>query len=148
MYDWSLERQIVQQLYDYRISRAVDTWSIWYSATGQVIDGCPSKGFGVPYNTSMTNPDQDVGTGGPIGQAEPNGLFPGGSTDATWVMCVEPDGSVFPQYVEPLVVVYTWPMEIVKDDQGRPLYAHRVGKPDPKNTINLNRQQTSSTPTP
>jgi hypothetical protein len=136
-YDWSLERQAVQQLYDFRITRAVSTWSVWYSSTGQVIDGCPSKGFGIPYNTSMTNPEQYLGAGGSIPQAEPNGLYPGGSTDATWVLCVEPSGQVFPQYVEPSVIVYTWPVEIVRDEAGRPLYVRRTGPPDPKTAIDL-----------
>ena len=95
-YDWSLERDLVIQLYNIRNQR-VATHSVWRSNYGMVEGDCPSMGYGLPYDTSLTNPWRTIwnsgnGAGGfagvAIGQAEPNGVFASTNTSATWVMCV------------------------------------------------------------
>lgn len=120
-YPYSNERAIVQQLYDARVTKNLNTWTVWISNNGIPLGMCPSKGFPIPYTTSLTNPQQITystpwgnGNGhieGVIGQAEPNGLYPGTSM-ATWIMCLDADGSTHPQYMEPLVMAYTYPVEI------------------------------------
>jgi hypothetical protein len=79
-----------------------------------VIEGdCPSIGFGIPYDVSLTNPLQYVGSGGAvIEQAEPNGLFASKSTSATWVMCTDAAGGIAPIYVEGKVTVYPYPVRV------------------------------------
>jgi len=60
---------------------------------------CPSIGFPTPTTAQLTNPLQDVGTGGPIGQLEPNGVYTGDST-GTYVVCVAPNGTKYVSYWE------------------------------------------------
>lgn len=133
IYNHSNELEIVQQLYDIRTVGNMTTWTVWSSSTGVPIDMCVSKGFGIPYNTSMTSPEDAVTN---LPQPEPNGLFPNGSTDATWVACVI-DGKIYGQYIEATVNTYTYPVEIVRADNGQPLYIRRSGDPDVNSAITI-----------
>ena len=113
-FDWSLERHLVIQLYQTRNKRAA-THSVWRSYTGVIEGDCPSMGFGIPYDTSITNPLQkDIFNGNvtTIEQAEPNGLFASKQTSATWVMCVGDGGVIEPVYVETKVTVYPYPVKV------------------------------------
>ena len=73
-------------------------------------------GFGIPYDTSLTNPLQGdrYGTVGiaVIEQAEPNGIFASKNTAATWVMCAGAAGIIEPVYVETKVTVYPYPVTV------------------------------------
>lgn len=116
-YDYSNERAELQAIYDARVAGNVDTWSVWISNNGVPLGMCPSKGFPLPYSVELTNPQvvqygNSVGTG-VISQADPNGLYPTGSTMATWVMCLNTDGTSSPVYVEPMVITYTYAVKIV-----------------------------------
>lgn len=120
-FDWSLERDLVISLYNLR-NQKVATHSVWRSDYGMVLGDCPSYGFGIPYDTSITNPyaATDVTLSGyakpgaitSIGQAEPNGLFISSNTSATWVMCLDDSGSLAPVYVEDKVTVYPGPVVV------------------------------------
>ena len=83
---------------------------------GTVEGDCASIGFGIPYDTSLTNPLQKTygGNGNvtTIEQAEPNGLFASKATSATWVMCVGDGGAIEPVYVESKVTVYPYPVKV------------------------------------
>jgi hypothetical protein len=119
-YNWSLERHLVISLYNIRNSKAA-THSVWRSNTGEIEGDCPSIGFGIPYDTSLTNPlkvtreymsanhGYAVGT---IEQAEPNSIFASKNTSATWVMCAGEMGSIEPIYVETKVTVYPYPVDV------------------------------------
>lgn len=113
-YDFSLERDLLIQLYNIR-NRRVSTHSLWRSDHGIIEGDCPSMGFGIPYDTSLTNPwmatDEDQrgrhnNAVTSIGQAEPNGIFASTNTSATWVMCVGDGGLIEPVYIETKVTVY------------------------------------------
>jgi hypothetical protein len=102
---------------------------------------CVSKGFPIPYTTSMTNPEQVREYGGQYnggnvttGQAEPNGLYPG-TTTATWILCVGDDGNVYPQYVEPDVITYVAPVKI-EEINGKRRIVH-IGKPNTSSAIDM-----------
>lgn len=114
-FNWSLERHLVTQLYQIRNVRAA-THSVWRSDRGMIEGDCPSIGFGLPYDTSLTNPLQAErwGTAGVsvIEQAEPNGIFASKNTAATWVMCAGEAGIIEPVYVETKVTVYPYPVSI------------------------------------
>lgn len=118
-FDWSLERDLVIQLYRLRNNR-VATHSVWRSDYGMIEGDCPSMGYGIPYDTSLTNPWRGLWkhgsghalTGVAIGQAEPNGVFASTNTAATWVMCVGDGGSVEPHYIESKVTVYPGPVKV------------------------------------
>lgn len=127
MYDWSLERHLVIQLYDARNMKAA-THSVWRSDLGQVEGDCPSMGFGIPYDTSLTNPlvSVDRSDNGSVGdrvdysltsvsQPEPNGVYASVNTAATWVMCVNEIGAIEPVYVETKVTVYPYPVTVNYD---------------------------------
>lgn len=120
-YNHSLERELLIKLYNIRNER-VATHSVWRSDYGIVEGDCPSIGFGIPYDTSLTNPwastdeDQDgyekSGSLTSIGQPEPNGTFASTNTSATWVMCIGSTGLIEPHYVESKVTVYPGPVKV------------------------------------
>jgi hypothetical protein len=120
MYDWSLERDLLIKLYDIRNAK-VATHSVWRSDYGMIEGDCPSMGYGLPYDTSLTNPlvatnENQRGTTSSsltsIGQPEPNGVFASTNTSATWVMCVGQGGIIEPHYVESKVTVYPGPVTV------------------------------------
>lgn len=115
-YDWSLERDLLIQLYNMR-NREVATHSVWRSAMGLIEGDCPSMGYGIPYDTSLTNPLQAIDVpyhpeSAVVEQAEPNGVFPSKNTSATWVFCVGPTGALEPMFVETMVTVYPGPVSV------------------------------------
>ena len=116
--DWSLERQLVIELYLIR-NRQVATHAVWRSDYGLIEGDCPSIGYGLPYDTSLTNPQMitrrrlgSVLSYGVTEQAEPNGIFASKNTAATWVMCVGDGGGIEPVYVESKVTVYPGPVTV------------------------------------
>lgn len=121
VFDWSLERDLVIQLYRVRNQKAA-THSVWRSDRGMIEGDCPSYGYGIPYDTSLTNPlvatssdpeatyRRDSLTS--IEQPEPNGIFASKNTAATWVMCLGEAGNVEPVYVETKVTVYPGPVKV------------------------------------
>jgi hypothetical protein len=123
-FDWSLERHLVIALYNVRNQKAA-THSVWRSDRGMIEGDCPSYGYGIPYDTSLTNPlvatDIDLdgeehsyqgGALTSIEQAEPNGIFASKNTAATWVMCLGQAGDIEPVYVETKVTVYPGPVSV------------------------------------
>lgn len=135
-YNWSLERHMVIELYNARNLKAA-THSVWRSDLGTIEGDCASIGFGIPYDTSLTNPlvatdiDQQGeehnyqgGALASVEQAEPNGIFASKNTAATWVMCAGDSGNMEPVYVETKVTVYPYPVK-VDYDKNR---VHKAGK--------------------
>ena len=119
-FDWSLERDLVIQLYKVRNQKAA-THSVWRSDRGMIEGDCPSYGYGIPYDTSLTNPVMATDTDQhgrrnsaltSIEQAEPNGIFASKNTAATWVMCLGQAGTLEPVYVETKVTVYPGPVKV------------------------------------
>lgn len=119
-FDWSLERELVIKLYNLR-NQKVATHSVWRPEIGVPENDCPSMGYGIPYDTSLTNPlttsneDQDgyeKAALTTIGQAEPNGVFASTNTSATWVMCIGEGGALEPIYTELKVSVYPYPVTV------------------------------------
>lgn len=120
-YDFSLERDLLISLYNLRNDK-VATHAVWRSDFGNVEGDCPSLGYGLPYDTSLTNPLQlhsewrHARSGhlleGVVGQAEPNGVFASTNTAATWIMCTGAAGLLEPVYVEAKVTVYPYPVTV------------------------------------
>lgn len=125
-FDWSLERHLVTELYKVRNQKAA-THSVWRSDRGWIEGDCPSYGYGIPYDTSLTNPLAPTnyiydalaaGRGQSthiVEQAEPNGVFASKNTAATWVMCLGQSGNIEPVYVETKVTVYPGPVKVDYD---------------------------------
>jgi hypothetical protein len=119
-FNWSLERHLQTELYKARNTK-VATHSVWRSNTGMIEDDCPSLGFGLPYDVSLTNPltasrsYHGTGYGSSVDvveQPEPNGVFASKNTNATWVFCVNNTGSLDPIYVESKVTSYPYSVNV------------------------------------
>jgi len=105
------ERRLLKDILELRDQNGLVTYTyVWSEMQGKLIFFCQSVGYGIPYATQFTNPEQplrpeylDTST---IPQADPNGLFSPESAEGTWVMCKDPDGpNTRPVYVEPRIVV-------------------------------------------
>ncbi len=110
----SMERELLIKLYNLRNEKVV-THTVWRSDYGMVEGECPSMGYGLPYDTSLTNPLQRYGSSSSsvaIGQAEPNGIFASTNTSATWVMCIGVAGNLDPIYIESKVTVYPYNIKV------------------------------------
>lgn len=141
-FDWSFERDLIIQLYILR-NEKVATHTVWRSDYGMIEDDTPSLGYGIPYDTSLTNPlmttDEDPegydrNALATIEQPEPNGIFASKNTTATWVMSVDKKtGQILPIYVESKVTVYPYPVKVNYE-------THRVTRAGKASTnINLGR---------
>lgn len=67
------------------------------------IQVCPSIGVPIPSTASLSNPLKTQGgyyNGSVIAQEDPNGVYMPTAGSGTFVMCVQPDGSVKPVYAE------------------------------------------------
>lgn len=123
-YQFSAERALLQQLYDLRVKGDLNTWTVVVSNSGVPLFSCPSKGFPLPYGSELTNPNQAtnqvLSPGGSwsssgvttVGQMDPNGIYPTPSALGTWIMCIDEKGAIHPQYAEPLVLAFTYPVAI------------------------------------
>lgn len=135
VFDYSPERADLIKLYTAR-QRRLPTFSYVQSPyTGKLLWKCPSVGFPLPYSTQLTNPVQTQwkyqGGGGiasaVVAQAEPNGLYPPPTSDATWVLCVNKAGQIVPKYEEKHVTASFVPMHeengtLVDDDDATPSF--------------------------
>ena len=100
------------------------TYTYLYDMNGKIGEKvCDSLGYGLSGATQYTNPQRASyynDGGGHYGvialpQADPNGLFSPASTEGTWVMCKVPgQEKVMPQYIEPRVIVLSFPKEARK----------------------------------
>lgn len=109
-FQYSAEREELIQLYEQRVSGSQNTWSVAVANNGDVLFSCPSKGFAIPYGTELTNPqrvDWGSSSAATVSQMDPNGLYPTSSAAGTWVMCLDPDGTTHPEYLEPNVMTFT-----------------------------------------
>jgi hypothetical protein len=138
-FDWS---QIRQTLIDAETAQAQATQTTTFFFNQGVTDPvyvCPSIGFPVPGTDEITNPNQinyDQGQYGGgntvISQIDPNGVF-GGSTSATLVICVSPQGKPELHHAEEFAHAIAGPatwdyvhhrIQIT----GTPTFAPKVGK--------------------
>jgi len=117
-FEYSIPRDVYIQIYEVVTTRAYTTYTVIESMTGKTFFHGPSIGYGIPVDTSITNPLQMIhiysSVGGVIEQAEPNGLFSSKNTDGTWVLFVQKDGSVTPVYTEHKVT--TFPFKVKQED--------------------------------
>lgn len=104
------ERRQMKQIYELR-DQNIPTYTYLVGLDGKVGQKlCDSVGFGIPASTSFTSPQRPTYNGNSgvatLPQADPNTLFPPTSSDATWVLCLNPETKKpVPLYVEPHVIV-------------------------------------------
>ena len=118
VFNWSLERHLVIETYKLR-NQKVATHAIWRSDYGMIEYDCPSLGYGLPYDVSLTNPLVMTGNSyravTSIEQPEPNGIFASKNTSATWVMCIGDAGALEPVYIESKVTIFPYPVKVDYD---------------------------------
>lgn len=122
------EKRMMKMLYELRDAPNLVTYSYYLDINGGKHKVCPttSVGYGIPFAAQFTAPKaprvtyplwpsgQASGTGHTYeaDQPEPNGLYMPSSSDATWIMCLKPDGKgIAPVYVEPKIMVSPFPLE-------------------------------------
>jgi hypothetical protein len=96
------EYQQMQQIYQMRDNPNLVLNAYLYSEiTGNLSCLGRVKGFGVPYGTQESPPNNGTQ---PV--PEPNGLYPSQSTNADWVQLIDPaTGKTFITFVEPNLVI-------------------------------------------
>lgn len=120
IYDYSAPRDMVRQLYDIIVPNMVNTWTAFAIPGVGIIDITPSKGYPIPFGSQLTSPfyPKDMGeTSEALPQPEPTGLYTTGETAATWVLSINEDGYVIPEYHEEIVICYPFPVTL--DANGR-----------------------------
>lgn len=108
------EKRLAKDIYEKRDQADYLTYTYVVNLDGEPVFLCKSVGYGLPYAVQFSNPENSV-TGNP--QPEPNALFMPDSLSATWVQCINPDGIPEPQYVEPQIMVFTYPLHNVDDSK-------------------------------
>lgn len=65
------------------------------------------QGYGIPYASSMTNPEESIGSGATLPLADPNGMYMQGlTTSATFIMHIgDKTNEKEPRYVEEEIMV-------------------------------------------
>jgi hypothetical protein len=95
------EKRMMKDVLELR-DKMQPTFTYLVGANNQLTLLCNSVGYGLPYATQYTDPKY----------ADPNGLYTPASADGTWVLCLNPKTkAVEPQYVEPRVIVMTYPLQ-------------------------------------
>lgn len=106
-FDWSQYRQTVIDVESAEVHGVATTTFFYNMGSQKPISSCPSLGFPVAVTAQLTNPTQISYGAHPGGgsdaqvieQAEPNGVYTGGS-DGTYVVCIAPGGAKYMQYWE------------------------------------------------
>lgn len=114
--DHFFEKRQLKSIYELR-DRAVSTTTYIVDLYGKLHKICDSVGFGIPYATQYTNPQQPLegrgaGEFSTLPQADPNGLYSPATADGTWVLCLNPKTKqTQPTYIEPRVLVSQFPLQ-------------------------------------
>lgn len=104
------EKRMLKDILELRDQEGLVTYTYIFSAfLGKFIFVGETIGYPIPASTQYTNPQKITRTvysstaiySGVIAQADPNGLFSPSSSEATWILMKDPNGSaVKPVYVE------------------------------------------------
>jgi hypothetical protein len=110
------EKRMMKDIIELR-DQMKPTYTYIVDMNGRTHKLCDSLGYGLPYATQYTNPQQDTfyttssSQHVVLANADPNGLYSPASADGTWVMCLNPNTKrAEPQYIEPRIVTTTYPL--------------------------------------
>lgn len=137
-YDWSIPRDVYQQIYRAITTQKVTTFTVVETMTGELKYAGTSIGYPIPADMSLTNPLQAYegrweNAVVSIEQAEPMGLFSSKNTDGTWVLYVDEEkGVLWPFYTEQKCSAFPFIME--QDEKG---VWRRADREPPKFTIEV-----------
>lgn len=104
------EKKVLKQIYELRDNEKLICYAYLYNElNGKLILFGKCVGYGIPYSTQYSNPQKveqnHVQSFGTLPQSEPNGLYMPESSEATWLMMLDKEGSPHPVYVEPRIIV-------------------------------------------
>jgi hypothetical protein len=109
------ERKMLKRILEIR-DQAINTTTYIVDMNGHPHKICDSIGYGFPYSTQFTNPEQNPLKTVVLSQAEPNGLFPPPTSEGTWISCVDPVSKHMQVvYAEPRVIVSPFPLSASSD---------------------------------
>ena len=126
------EKGELKTIYELRDDPHYVTYTYYLDTFGNRHKVCPTTGIGypIPYSVQFTAPkaarmvaslypdgsEADGWSHEMMDQPEPNGLYMPPATDATWVLCLSPDGKKLDVvYAEPKVLAYPFAMPNVDD---------------------------------
>lgn len=121
LYDWSQARATLIGVQNAK-SQSVATWTVFMTHYGEAQFACPSLGYPIPADAQLTNPEQVTRikipdststVDGVVAQPEPDGTYSTGHSEATYVSCVRPNGSVTVVYWEPPVAAFPYEVVVV-----------------------------------
>lgn len=108
------EKKLAKKVFELRDDSKLVTYAYTQNMDGQYVYLGKCMGYGLPYSTQYTNPEQLVdveGNGGdyrdtPMPQADPNGLYSSDGLSATWLVLLDEEtGEQSIIYAEPEIVV-------------------------------------------
>jgi hypothetical protein len=109
------EKKLAKKIIELRDDSKLVTYAYTTNMNGKYVYLGKCMGYGLPYDTQYTNPQKvDTVDGGQYGarnpyvlnQADPNGLFSGSGTSATWLMLIdETTGEQSVVYAEPNMLI-------------------------------------------
>lgn len=109
------EKKLVKQIYELRDREDLICYAYIIDMHGTLHFIGKCIGYGLPYSTQFSNPEQfHTVDGGEYGaknpytmpQPEPNGLFMPEGLSATWLLMIDPEtNEPRPVYIEPEIVV-------------------------------------------
>ena len=110
VFDYSLQRDVLIQIYR-ATNEGRSTYTVVESVMGDTKFACPSIGYAIPADASLTNPLQGIyisqsGGAGVVELPEPNGLYSSKNTDGTWILCLADGGEITPIYTEHKVTTF------------------------------------------
>ena len=108
------EKKMLKKIYELRDDSSLVTYTYTKALDGRYVYLYQSIGYGLPMSVQYSNPQKVVEGDKELGynltgavnypmlkpQAEPNGMFMPEGLSATWVMRINEDGSISPDYVE------------------------------------------------
>ena len=114
------EKKLLKQIYELRDNEKIVNYAYLYNEMqGKLVFIGKCIGYGIPYSTQYSNPERtaevwETHEHGNITlpQAEPNGLFMPNSSDGTWLMLLDAEGTPHPVYIEPKVIVSPFKLTI------------------------------------
>lgn len=99
------EKRQLKLIYELRDKSNLLTYTYLRDENGHFHLLCRSIGYGVPFSTQYSEPNHQ----------EPNGLYPPNSSEATWIICLNPKTkNIEPAYEEDRVTVTLFEMENAK----------------------------------
>lgn len=98
------EKKLAKRVLELRDDSKLINYVYTQNMNGKYVYNGKCIGYPLPYGTQYTNPEKRD-NGVTLPQADPNGLFSTGSTQASWILMIDDDGKEDVTYLEPDTVV-------------------------------------------